>query len=83
MKIRRLGAIIGRGCLIAALATLASCNKNRPSARVAKPTLSATPKPTPHLYKLGEPRPIVLNVDKPIIVKSAATTPSPKPGDRN
>jgi hypothetical protein len=26
---------------------------------------------TPHVYKLGEPRPIALNVDKPIVVKAA------------
>ena len=34
-----------------------------------KPT--AKPTATPYLYKLGEPRPITLNADKPVVVKPA------------
>lgn len=61
--------------LISALGLLAGCGKKNVHLGRATPVPSATP----HVYKLGEPRPIVLNVDQPLIVKAATITPAPKP----
>jgi hypothetical protein len=77
MKFGRLGVAVGQHCLILGLATFTGCGKSKPVAQQPRPT----PEPTPYIYKLGEPRPIVLNADKPMIVKAALATPSAKPAE--
>jgi hypothetical protein len=83
VEVRRFGQTLGQLCLITVLAILAGCGKGKSKgiARVEKPTPSATPaaEQSPHTYKLGEPRPIILNADKPIVVKAATITPTPQP----
>ena len=67
--------------VLSVLPFFAGCDKKERTARIEKSVQRAapTPPPTPHVYKLGEPRPITLNVDKPLIVPVATPTPKPTP----
>jgi hypothetical protein len=80
MKFGRLGAAVGQHCLILGLALSSGCGKSKQVVQQQKPKVTPAAEQTPHIYKLGEPRPIVLNADRPMIVKAALATPSAKPG---
>jgi hypothetical protein len=74
MKLTAFAAIT----ILLVLPFFAGCGKKEKTAAQLRHA-SPTPTPTPHVYKLGEPRPITLNVEKPLIVPVATPTPKPTP----
>jgi hypothetical protein len=66
---------------ISVLVLFASCDKKERTAQSEKHEWQAksAATPTARVYKLGKPRPIVLNVDKPLIVPAVTPTPKPTP----
>ena len=71
----RFDTAIVQSCLICLMAVFVSCGKKLGTTQTEKQASKAIA----HVYKLGEPRPIVLNVDKPLIVLAASPTPKPTP----
>jgi hypothetical protein len=76
MKFKHFANAVIKLSAIPMLAFFAGCGKKQ---QIEKHLSRATPTPTPYVYKLGEPRPITLNVDKPLIVPAATPIPEPPP----